>query len=70
MNKKLLYVTCGAWGLAAVCVLSYRASEVKVDAQGILHEPFGFIPLAWFFGFLGFGLLVLARLFRAQKNRD
>jgi hypothetical protein len=69
VNKKLLYVAYGAWALAALCALSYRASEVKVDAQGILHEPFGLIPLAWFFAFLGFGLLVLARLFRAQKNR-
>jgi hypothetical protein len=70
VNKKLLFAAYGAWGLVAVCTLSYRTSEAKLDAQGILHEPFGFIPLAWFFGFLGFGLLVLARLFRAQKNRS
>jgi len=32
--------------------------------DGILHEPFGLIPLAWLLDFVGIALLVLAWLRR------
>jgi hypothetical protein len=33
--------------LAAGCVLLFQRMGASVDAQGVLHEPFGLIPLAW-----------------------
>jgi hypothetical protein len=45
-----------------------RAMHTKIGAfvgpDGILHEPFGLIPLAWLLDFVGLALLVLAWLRR------
>jgi hypothetical protein len=35
--------------LALGCVLLFEDLGASVDAQGLLHEPFGLIPLAWLF---------------------
>ena len=47
--------------LAAKCCyeLFHRLGS-HVDDQGILHEPFGLIPLGWLFVFAGAVLLVLS----------
>jgi hypothetical protein len=35
-------------GLAsAACFLGFRATPATVDAQGVLHEPFGLVPLGY-----------------------
>jgi cell division protein FtsX len=37
-------------GLAAsACFLGFRATPATLDAQGVLHEPFGLLPLGYLF---------------------
>ena len=38
----------------------FQRLSSRVDAQGILHEPFGLIPLGWLFVLAGAVLLVLS----------
>jgi hypothetical protein len=42
----------------------YTKIGASVGQDGILHEPFGLIPLAWLLDFVGLALLVLAWLRR------
>lgn len=58
--------------LAAGFLVAYAAIGAWVDADGVLHEPFALIPLAWTAGLagvasLGFGLWQRAR---APKRPD
>ncbi|MCW1957685.1 MAG: DUF3955 domain-containing protein [Mycobacterium sp.] len=50
----------GLLGLSLALVLAYRAVGLHVDAQGVLHEPFGLIPLAWLSGLTGAVLVGIA----------
>lgn len=54
-----------AAGLA--CVVGYNLIGSTVDAQGVLHEPFGLIPIGWacflLAGIFG-GWYLLRRIFR------
>ncbi len=52
-------------GLAsAACFLVFNATPATLDAQGVLHEPFGLLPVGWLCGGLAVLLLALARVFR------
>jgi cell division protein FtsX len=52
-------------GLAsAACFLVFNATPATVDAQGVLHEPFGLVPLGYLFALLAvlsFGVAWLRR---------
>ena len=52
-------------GLAsAACFLGFRATPATVDANGVLHEPFGLIPLGYLFALLAVVSLGVAWLRR------
>ncbi len=52
-------------GLAsAACFLVFNATPATLDAQGVLHEPFGLVPLGYLFALLAvvsFGVAWLRR---------
>jgi uncharacterized RDD family membrane protein YckC len=35
--------------LALVCITLFETLGASIDAQGVLHEQFALIPLAWMF---------------------
>ncbi len=43
--------------LAAASLGAYRLIGAEVGPDGVLHEPFALIPLAWIFGLAGVILL-------------
>ena len=45
MRFLLLASVCAL--LSLTCVLLFEYLGGSVDAQGVLHEPFALIPLAW-----------------------
>lgn len=47
--KKFLMAAMVFAVLSAACFAAYRMHGVSVDADGFLHEAFGFIPLASLF---------------------
>ena len=55
------WLIAGALLLAfsATCAVSYWRIGSHVDADGVLREPFGFIPLGYLSAFLGVILLVV-----------
>ncbi|PSU45340.1 hypothetical protein C9J12_23165 [Photobacterium frigidiphilum] len=54
--------------LSMTCLLSFNLIGSYVDKDGLLIEPFGFIPLFWLFIFLAL-VSFLVSLFRNRKNR-
>lgn len=46
--------------VAAALMTTYAVIGSSVDADGILHEPFALIPLAWLSGVAGLVLAVAA----------
>jgi hypothetical protein len=50
----------GCFLAAKGCVEFFQRLGSRVDAQGILHKPFGLIPLGWLFVLAGTVLLVLS----------
>lgn len=54
-------------GAGLVCLLAAQFIDSKVDENGMLHEPFALIPLAWLM--ITLSLLVgLICLIRAIRN--
>jgi hypothetical protein len=51
-----------------VCLLSFNLIGSYVDENGLLVEPFGFIPLFWLFILLAL-VSFFVSLFRKRKNR-
>lgn len=47
-------------GLSVALVVGYHIAGVRVDAEGVLHEPFALIPLAWLSGLTGAILIAIA----------
>lgn len=47
---------CASWA----CWTAYAWNGSYVDQDGVLREPFGFIPLGWLCGLVGVVLLGLA----------
>lgn len=60
MNRRHLFAGLGCLGGAAMCRLLYIRNGAYVDAEGVLHESFGFIPLGFLFACAGTVLLVLS----------
>ena len=52
--------------LALGCIMLFERLGASVDGQGVLHEPFALIPLAWLFfaAALYFGV----RYWRARRR--
>lgn len=50
------------------CVITYNAIGSYVTPDGLLVEPFGFIPLAWLFGFLSVIFAICLLLSRKRKK--
>ncbi|MFN7339671.1 MAG: DUF3955 domain-containing protein [Opitutia bacterium] len=51
-------------GLAAACFVAKALAGSRVDAEGILREPFALIPLGWLLAFCGLVLLAVGILRR------
>jgi hypothetical protein len=51
-----IFCFAAAWVSRAI----YTKIGASVGPDGVLHEPFGLIPLAWLLDFVGLTLLVLA----------
>ena len=47
-------------GLSMALVVVHRVVGVHIDENGVLHEPFPLIPLAWICGLIGLGLVAIA----------
>ena len=57
---------------ALVCVIAYNIIGSKVDAQGVLQEPFFLIPLFWLFlmfSLLAGGINLIARIIQAKRKK-
>jgi len=50
--------------LAAACFVAKALAGSRVDADGILREPFALIPLGWLLAFCGLVLLAVGILRR------
>lgn len=50
--------------LSALCFVGFKATPATVDANGVLHEPFGLIPLGYLCALLAVVSLGLAWLRR------
>ena len=64
MRRPLLVGAILAGLVSAFCFLGFRAAPGTLDAQGVLHEPFGLLPLGWLGGGVAVLLLALAWVFR------
>ena len=60
MNLRYLVAAIACFLAAKGCYELFHRLGSRVDAQGILHEPFGLIPLGWLFVLAGAVLLVLS----------
>ncbi|GBL26500.1 hypothetical protein EMGBS8_04480, partial [Verrucomicrobiota bacterium] len=58
MNLRYLVASMACLLAAKGCYELFHRLGSHVDDQGILHEPFGLIPLGWLFVFAGAVLLV------------
>lgn len=54
---------------SAACLIAFNAIGSYIAPDGTLVEPFGFIPLAWLFAFLGmiFGICLAIARHRPKK---
>jgi hypothetical protein len=52
--------------LALVCATLFDKIGATVDAQGVLHEPFFLLPLAWL---CGIAALVFGMCYRRVRRR-
>lgn len=55
---------------SVICLISFNLIGSYVDEDGLLVEPFGFIPLFWLFIFLALVsfLVSLLRLWKQRTN--
>jgi hypothetical protein len=60
MNLRYLVAAVASFLAAKGCYELFQRIGSRLDDQGILHEPFGLIPLGWLFVFAGAVLLVLS----------
>lgn len=51
--------------IGATLWAGYASQGASVDADGVLHEPFQFLALGWFFVFAGGGGVLLVGMGRA-----
>ena len=62
MLKKISFLLLVA---GALCLLAFNLIGSTVDAQGVLHEPFGLLPIGFFLMVLG----VLIYFYQGVKNK-
>ncbi len=62
MLKKTAFLLLVA---GALCLLAFNLIGSTVDAQGVLHEPFGLLPIGFFLMVLG----VLIYFYQGVKNK-
>lgn len=53
--------------LAAALIMAYEVIGSHVGADGLLHEPFVLIPLAWLSGLAGTALVAIA-VWRSRRG--
>ncbi|MBN2087802.1 DUF3955 domain-containing protein [Candidatus Peregrinibacteria bacterium] len=65
-KQKFFFPALSFFIIGNVCVLAFKLIGSSVDANGVLHEPFALIPIAYiaFFLALIFGLLAVLNRFR------
>jgi hypothetical protein len=64
MNRRYFVAALLCFCVSWACWTAYARIGSTVGPDGILHEPFGLIPLGWLFDFAGLVLLLLAWLRR------
>lgn len=47
MNRTYLAAAVVCALLSALCFAGFKATPATLDANGVLHEPFGLIPLGY-----------------------
>ena len=60
MNRRYFVAAILCFCTSWACWSAYARLGSRLDQEGVLHEPFGLIPLGWLFDFVGLVLLVLA----------
>ncbi|PPR08678.1 MAG: hypothetical protein CFH44_00822 [Proteobacteria bacterium] len=50
--------------LGLICAIAFNSIGQTIDENGILHEPFGLIPLSYIFISLGFLLYIYGKIKR------
>lgn len=70
-SKRLLLVSLVLSGTGLACLALFRAIGSTVDSDGVLHEPFGLIPIGWLCLLLGlvFGGLYVIKAVRGRIPR-
>lgn len=63
-NLKKLGLLSLAIGI--MCWIAFNVIGSSVDAQGVLHEPFGLIPIGWLF--VAIGAVLYAYAYFKQKK--
>jgi hypothetical protein len=64
MRRPWGLASAGFGALAALCFIGFKATPARLDEQGVLHEPFGLIPLGYLCALLAavsFGVAWLRR---------
>jgi len=52
MRRPWGLASAGFGALAALCFIGFNANPATLDEHGVLHEPFGLIPLAYLLALL------------------
>ncbi|MCX8488883.1 MAG: DUF3955 domain-containing protein [Verrucomicrobia bacterium] len=60
MNRRYFIAAILCFSVSWVCWTVCVRIGSTVGPDGVLHEPFGLIPLGWLFDFVGLVLLALA----------
>lgn len=60
MNRRYFLAGIACFAAAWACRVTYARIGASVGPDGVLHEPFGLIPLSWLLDLAGLALLVLA----------
>ena len=64
MHRTYLVAAVVCTLVSALCFVGFKATPATLDANGVLHEPFGLIPLGYLCALLAvvsFGLAWLRR---------
>lgn len=55
--------------LGGACLLAFNLIGSTIDAQGMLHEPFGLIPIGWLLILGGAAVGVVAAIHHGFRGR-
>lgn len=56
--------------LGGACLLAFNLLGSTIDAQGVLHEPFGLIPIGWLLIACGAVAGIIAAIRHALRGRS